>query len=127
MARQGANKERAGFETPSKVSDWVKKTLFGGLGAVLMTEEGIKSALSEMKLPKNVIASAVAQAEKTKRELSGMIANEVKEFLARIELDEIIKKVLAGQSITISATISFSDNKDKKSDPKAARRKTNKN
>lgn len=91
----------------SKVSDWVKKTLLTGVGAVFMTEEGIRNSLSEMKMPKNVIAAAVAQAEKTKREISAMIAKEVREFLDRMEVEDIIKKALAGQTIEINATIKF--------------------
>jgi hypothetical protein len=78
-------------QSSSRVSDWVKKTLLTGVGAVFMTEEGIRHALSEMKLPKNVIASAVAQADKTKQEVSAMIAKEVRHFLDRIRLEDIIQ------------------------------------
>ncbi len=98
----------------SKVSDWVKKTVMTGVGAVFMTEEGIRNALSDMKLPKNVIAAAVSQADKTKKEISGLIAKEVRSFLDRIEVEDIIQKALAGQSIEIRATIRFSDNKPEK-------------
>lgn len=106
----------------SKVSDWVKKTLLTGVGAVFMTEEGIRNSLSEMKMPKNVIAAAVAQAEKTKREISSMIAKEVREFLDRIEVEEIIKKALAGQTIEINATIKFTgDAGEKKAVKKTAK------
>ncbi len=111
----------------TKVSEWAKRALLSGLGAVFMTEEGIMNALTDMKLPKNVIASALAQADKTKKEVSGLIANEVKQFLGKIELDEIIRKVLAGQTIEISASISFSDKKSpKKAASKAAHTTTKK-
>ncbi len=93
----------------SKVTDWVKKTVLTGVGAVFMTEEGIRNALSDMKMPKTVIAAAVSQAEKTKKEVSSMIAKEVREFLDRIKVEDIIQKVLAGQSIEIRATIEFAD------------------
>jgi hypothetical protein len=99
---------------PSKVSDWVKKTLLTGVGAVFMTEEGIRNALSEMKLPKNVIAAAVSQADKTKREISGMIASEVRHFLDGIRVDEIIRKALVGQTIEINATIRIKPDKKKR-------------
>lgn len=82
-----------------------------GVGAVFMTEEGIRNALSDMKLPKNVIAAAVSQADKTKKEVSTLIAKEVRSFLDRIEVEDIIQKALAGQSIEIRATIKFSENK----------------
>jgi hypothetical protein len=107
--------DEEGAANSSKVSDWVKKTLLTGMGAVFMTEEGIRNALSDLKMPKNVIASAVAQADKTKREISGMIAKELRHFLDRVKVEDIIQKALANQTIEISATIKFAGrNKDKK-------------
>lgn len=97
----------------SKVSDWVKKTLLTGVGAVFMTEEGIRNAMTDMKLPKNVIASAVAQADKTKQEISAMIANEVRHFLERIKVEDIIQKAMLGQTLEIKATIKFGKPKKK--------------
>jgi hypothetical protein len=98
----------------SKVSDWVKKTLLTGVGAVFMTEEGIRNAMSDMKMPKNVIAAAVAQADKTKQDLSAMVANEVRNFLQKIKLEDIVQKALAGQTIEIKATIKFGKPNSKK-------------
>lgn len=106
----------------SKVSDWLKKTLLTGAGAVFMTEEGIRNALSELKMPKNMIASAVAQADKTKREVSSLIANEVRHFLDRIKVEDIIKKALEGQTLEISASIRFSG--DKSTSKKKSAKKT---
>ena len=99
---------------PSKVSEWVKKTLLTGVGAVFMTEEGVRNALSEMKLPKSVIAAAISQADRTKREISSMIAGEVRQFLERVRVDDIIKKALADQTIKINATIRIKPNKKKR-------------
>jgi len=101
---------------PKKMASWVKRTLLTGASAVFMTEEGIRNALMEMKMPKNVIAAAVAQADKTKREVSIMIAKEVRHFLDRIKVEDIIQKALAGQKIEIKATIRFmgDHNHDKK-------------
>ena len=117
--RKTALPEDENYIAPSKVSEWVKKTLLTGVGAVFMTEEGIRNALSEMKLPKSVIQAAVAQADKTKREISDLVASEVRHFLERMRVDEIIKKALAGQTIEISATIKIKP--DKKSGLKQSR------
>lgn len=84
-----------------------------------MTEEGIRHALSDLKMPKNVISSIVAQAERTKQEVSTMVAKEVRHFLDGIKVDDILKKALMGQTIEVSATIRFVDNKRKKKRPKA--------
>jgi hypothetical protein len=76
------------------VSDWMKKTLF----------------------------AAIEQADRTKKDISTLVAKEVRVFLDSIEVAELLKKVIAGQSIEISAKIKFVDDKkaDKKTAPKAA-------
>lgn len=102
------------LSSSSKVSDWVKKTLLTGVGAVFMTEEGIRNALSDLKMPKNVITAAVNQADKTKREVMAMITKEVGQFLGRLKVEEIIQKALAGQTIEINATIKFKRPESKK-------------
>lgn len=67
----------------ANVSDWMKKTLF----------------------------AAIEQADRTKKDISTLVAKEVRLFLDSIEVDELLKKVIAGQSIEISATIKFVENK----------------
>lgn len=108
----------------SKVSDWVKKTLLTGVGAVFMTEEGIRNAMADMKMPKNVIAAAVAQADKTKQEISSLVAKEVRHFLERIKLEDILQKALAGQTVEIKATITFGEPKKKAASKAASSDKT---
>lgn len=96
-------------DNPEGLSDWFKKTVLTGVGAVFMSEEGIRKTLSDLKMPKNMIAAIVAQAERTKTEMSGLIATEVRNFLQKIEVDQIIRKALKGQSIEINARITFLD------------------
>ena len=48
-------------------ADVVNKALVTGVGAVFMTEEGIRSAVSDMRLPKDVARGLVQQAEVTKK------------------------------------------------------------
>jgi len=75
-------RSKTSSESP-KVSDWMKKTL----------------------------VSAMKQADRTKKDISTLVAKEVRLFLDSIEVDELLKKVLAGQSIEISATIKFVESK----------------
>ena len=78
----------------AKVSDWMKKTLF----------------------------AAIEQADRTKKDISTLVAKEVRLFLDSIEVAELLKKAISGQSIEISATIRFVENK--KAASKAASKKT---
>jgi hypothetical protein len=112
-------KRKTDPDSSNKMSDWVKKALLTGVGAVFMTEEGIKNALSDLKMPKNAVLAAVAQADKAKQEVASLIAKEVRGFLDRIAVEDIIQKALAGQSVEITATIRFVD--DKKVQKKAVK------
>lgn len=93
-----------------KISNLVKKTLMSSLGALFITEESVRKILTEMKLPKSVIISAVSQAEKTKKEFMLLVAAEIRNFLEAIEADKLIKKIISGSSIEISASIKLVDN-----------------
>ena len=85
-------RQRSQSEGP-KVSDWMKKTL----------------------------KTAMKQADRTKKDIGTLVAKEVRLFLDNIEVDELLKKVLAGQSIEISATIKFVE--PKKAVGKSVRKK----
>ena len=108
----------------SGMGDWVKRNLMEKLGTLLVAEEGIRHDLLDLKLPKSVITAALAQADRTKKDISSLVAKEVRMFLDGIELAELIKKVIAGQSIEISARIKFGS--DEPGPKKAVRKKPKK-
>ena len=94
-------------ESSDRISDWIKKTVLTGMGAVFLTEEGIRNVLGEVKMPKNVVSAIINQADKTKREISKVFAHELRFFLDKIEVDKIIKKILEGQEVEINMKIKF--------------------
>lgn len=105
-------------ESASSMSDWVKKNLVERLSTMLMTEEGLRSDFLDLKLPKSVIAAALAQADRTKNDISKLVAKEVRMFLEGIEVSELIKRVLHGQGIEITARIKFvSDQEESRKKP----------
>lgn len=79
----------------------LRKIITTGVGAALMTEEGIRSAISDMKL-KEYLAR---QASKGKEELTKVVASELKRFLEHVDLHEEIQKALAGMTLEIQATV----------------------
>jgi len=85
--------------------DSLKKLFVTGLGAALMTEEGILKVLSDIKLPGDAKNFILSQAQKRKEDITRIIAKEVKSFLAKINIQEELRKSLAGLKIDIVATI----------------------
>ena len=91
--------------TAKLLGDLAKRALTTGIGAVFMSEETLRSQLSEMKLPKEAMGYVVSQADKTKRELVEVIARETRAFLSRLEVEAMIGRMLTGTTIEISTRI----------------------
>lgn len=85
----------------------LRKLLVTGISAVFMTEEGIRSALSDLRLPKEVIAYLVQQTDRSRRELFRGISSELKGFLNRIDLPGELRKALTGLKVEVNAEIRF--------------------
>ncbi|MDR0966895.1 MAG: hypothetical protein LBM75_10445 [Myxococcales bacterium] len=85
------------------VSDVLRKAVVTGLGAAIMTEEGLRSVLKDLKLPKEAVSSALGQAERGKDELRRLVGEELRHFLETPALKREISKALS--SIAIEMTV----------------------
>jgi hypothetical protein len=91
---------RAGF-----VPDFVRKVAVAGLGAIFMTEEGIRNLAGQLKLPKEMLGFVLTQAEKTKDEVGRVLAEEVRRFLQSEKLREEFVKLMSGMTLDVRAQI----------------------
>lgn len=89
------------------IPDLFKRALMTGIGTVFMTEEGIKNALGDLKMPKEAYGYVVGQADRTKRELIATIARELRGFLDNLELDELMRRSLEDTTFEINTTITI--------------------
>lgn len=87
------------------VADFVRKAAVAGLGAVFMTEEGIRSLAGQLKLPKEVLGAILAQADKTKGEVGRIITEEVRRFLQSEKLRDEFLKMIAGMTVEVRAEV----------------------
>lgn len=99
-----ADGEKHSF-TAKLLGDLAKRALTTGIGAVFMSEETLRSQLSEMKLPKEAMGYVVSQADKTKRELIDVIARETRAFFSRLEVEDMIARALTGTTIEITTRV----------------------
>ena len=89
------------------VPDLVRRAVLTGVGALFMTEEGLRNMVGEMKLPKDALGFLVAQAEKTRGEVTRVVTHEVRRFLESETLRRELWKVLTGVTVEVNATISL--------------------
>src|SRR5207248_8011000 len=87
------------------VPDIVRRAVLTGVGALFMTEEGIRNLVGDMKMPKDALAFLVGQADKTRTEVARVVTQEVRRFLESETLRREIWKVLTGVTLEVNATI----------------------
>ncbi len=87
------------------VPELVRKVAVAGLGALFMTEEGIRSLAGQLKLPKEALSFIINQAEKTKDEIGRVVSEELRRFFQSEKLREEFLKLLAGMTIEVKAEV----------------------
>src|SRR5438093_11935397 len=87
------------------VPDIVRRAVLTGVGALFMTEEGIRNLVGDMKMPKDALAFLIAQADKTRSEVARVVTQEVRRFLESETLRREIWKVITGVTLEVNATI----------------------
>ena len=90
-----------------RVPEALKKVLAAGVGAVFLTEEGIRNMVSEMKLPKEALSYLLAQTDRTRRDIFEAVSKEVKKYLRSKELEKLLSQMLEHFTIEVKAEIKF--------------------
>jgi hypothetical protein len=91
------------------LGDSLRKALITGISAVFMTEEGIRSSLSDMRLPKEAITYLLQQTAGSRRELVRIVGDELKSFLHGADVVGTLRKALSGMKIEVKAEIRLVD------------------
>ncbi|MEZ4871666.1 MAG: hypothetical protein R2827_05340 [Bdellovibrionales bacterium] len=87
------------------VGELVKKLVSAGIGAAFMTEEGIRSYLGGIKLPKEVLQLLVQGATKSKEEMMGVVSKEVVRIIKGIDFVEEASRFAENHKFRINAEI----------------------
>ena len=85
----------------------LKKAVLAGVGALFMSEDGIRSVLSDLKLPKDVAQFLINQVARTKEDLFRVLSQELREFLESTKLAEELRSLLTTISLEINTRVRF--------------------
>ncbi|QSQ26153.1 hypothetical protein JY651_14995 [Pyxidicoccus parkwayensis] len=96
----GRSSGPAGF-----VPEFVRRMAVAGLGALFMTEEGIRNLAGQLKLPKEALGFILGQAEKTKDEITRVVTDELRRFLQSEKLRDEFLKLMSGMTVEIKAQV----------------------
>jgi hypothetical protein len=92
------------------IPDVVKRTFAAGLGAVFASEEGIRKMVSDFHLPKDVGNFIVTQAQGTKDELFRIVAEELRKWLDRVDVQRELTRLMTMVSVEVKTEIRFIPN-----------------
>jgi hypothetical protein len=95
-------------------SDVIKKVVSVGVGAAFMTEDAIKSFLSEFQLPKDIVSGIQNNAKSAKKDFIEMIRTELSKKFEEIDSSEFFDELLDKYDIEVKATFSFKRKDEKK-------------
>lgn len=88
-----------------KWGEMLRKVMSVGLGAAFMTEESVRSALSGMNLPKEVLTGILQGANRSKEELLNKVGNETIKLLSKIDFVKEASRFVEEHKFRINAEI----------------------
>lgn len=92
---------RSGLSVP----ETLKKLFTAGLGAAFMTEESVRSFVSEMKLPKETLNLLLQGASKSKEELVNRVGREIVNMVSKIDLVKEASRFVEEHKFKVTAEI----------------------
>jgi hypothetical protein len=96
---EGEEKEK------SPIGEALKKVFSAGVSAAFMTEEGIRTYLGDLKLPKEVLNIIVQTAGKSKDEITNRVTKEIVGIVSKIDFVKEMAKFAETHKFKIQAEI----------------------
>jgi hypothetical protein len=87
------------------------KLLRLGMGAVWMTEEGVRKAVQDLRMPRDATAYLLEQIDKRKSEIFTLVRNEIQRAFKKVDTTQLVKNILKSHDLEIEAKIRFKPRK----------------
>lgn len=90
----------------NKASDLFKKVLTVGVGAAFLTEESLRGLVGEFKLPKELIASIIESAAKTRNDfLKGLTDEVIARVVEKVDPQAFVQELLNNNELTFQVKV----------------------
>lgn len=105
-------------EERESLSGQLKDIALTGLATLFMTEDSVRKYLKELKVPKEIIGTALEGASRKKDDVYRVVGNEVGKMLSKVDLVKEMSRFLETHEVNVQAKFSFNprdknDTKDK--------------
>lgn len=95
----------AGADLKGLLGETVKKVFTAGVSAAFMTEEHLRTYVSELKLPKEALNLLIQSANKSKEEMTQRVTKEIVSLIQKIDLVKEASKFAETHKFKITAEI----------------------
>lgn len=90
------------------ISDIIKRVVSIGVGSAFMTEEAVRKILDDLPLPKDIVTGLIANAKNAKGEFVEGIREEIRAYLAKVDPEQLVDRVIQKYDIEVEARLKFS-------------------
>ena len=94
-------------EKKGGISDLLKKIVATGMSSPFLSEEQLKTYLSGLNLPKEVVVQVIRGAQKSKDEIVNKVGFEFSKLIQKIDIVKEFKTMLSEHKISVKADIEF--------------------
>ena len=94
-------------KSESSITEAIKKVVSIGVGAAFMTEDAVKTILSDLPLPKDIVTGLIQNAKGAKKEFSEGIRSEVREYLSKVDITKVVESTLEKYDFDVQAKVSL--------------------
>ena len=110
-AKDSAGRRRAAREEAQRAEktilpDLVRRAFALGLSGLFTTEEAFRRALGDT-VPQDWVDFAVDQSDRTRSELTGRLAEELARVVENMDLEDLLRRILAEHRIEIRAELTL--------------------
>ncbi len=101
------------------LGDTVKKVFTAGVSAAFMTEESLRSYVSELRLPKEALNMLLQSASKSKEEVTQRVTKEIVGIIQKIDFVKEASKFVENHKFKVTAEIDIIKKESSDPDKKA--------
>lgn len=98
-------KDQGTADLKGLLGDTVKKVFTAGVSAAFMTEESLRSYVSELKLPKEALNLLLQGAQRSKDEITDRVTKEIVSVLQKVDFVKEVSKFAETHKFKITAEI----------------------
>ncbi len=97
----------------SKAAEMIRRALTVGIGAIFLTEESLRSLMSEFKLPKEILSGLLESAGKTRKEFLDRFSQDLlTRVMDRVEPEELMRKILDDYEFKFDVRVTLNRKQD---------------